>query len=83
MTLAVLKSPSQLLRALDGLRDQADYMGNKALSAEWRDHYRKFLTVRHTHKKKKVMRWARVRFNPHLAVSVEETEALAKEVKRY
>ena len=29
------------------------------------------------------MRWARVTFNPHLSVSLEETEVLQKEVKRY
>ena len=79
----VLRTPSQVMEALDGLHDQADFLGNEALSSEWRDHYRKLSTVRHTSKKKNAMRWARVRFSPHLSVSVEETEILAKEVRRY
>ena len=79
----VLRTPSQVMEALDGLLDQADSLGNEALSSEWRDHYRKFSTVRHTSKKKNAMRWARVRFSPHLSVSIEETEILAKEVRRY
>ena len=79
----VLRTPSQVMEALDGLCDQADSLGNEALSSEWRDHYRKFSTVRHTSKRKNVMQWARVRFNPHISVLVEETEILAKEVRRY
>ena len=79
----VLKTPDNVLEALDGLRDEAESLGNVALRDQWRDLYRKFSAVKHTSKKSHAMRWARVRFNPHLAVSTEEQEVLTKEVKRY
>ena len=79
----VLKTPSQVLEALDGLRDQAETLQSEQICNEWRNWYRKFSTVRQTAKKSHAMKWARVTFSPHLAVSMEETEILAREVKRY
>ena len=41
-----LRTPDQVLEALDGLRDQAKSLGNIALCEQWRDFYRKFSTDR-------------------------------------
>ena len=79
----VLKTPSQVLEALDGLRDQAETLQSEQIRNEWRNWYRKFSTVRQTAKKSHAMKWARVTFRPHLAVSVEKTEVMARKVKKF